>query len=296
MSRRLDQLKEILADPDGGDILIVGGMAGNFNKTLMNHKRVRIWHNQNGAHKIQPDLPPTAAAVIFTRFIKHAKLNPLARQARRRGIPVFSLLNTGQIRKMVTMLITPEAPVAEPQTAPTTTPLVPWTEGPLKLVRAFLPTLDPLLPQMEIVRAISRAAETHGYTIAEKQAKNFVITWRRMHGLYKSGKKTEPEPRVETTPPASAVEIEPTIEAPPPSDEWRRGPTLPPTTSPPKPTTVDPVQRIDEIAGYLVMITDAVNQGLRELTALREQLQTRRTHVGLKATLQALVDQLGEEG
>jgi len=96
---------------NGGNVLIVGAKASNFDEEIRTHPRVIMWDSQN-QHWSDKDIPQNVRAIFMTRFISHATSTKLLTEARKKQLTIFNPDGTGRIvRQVKELLAIPATPV-----------------------------------------------------------------------------------------------------------------------------------------------------------------------------------------
>jgi hypothetical protein len=95
---------------DGGKILVIGGMFSKQWESFRAYPQIDFWSGEQKEIKRlvhDKDFPPNTRAVIFSRFISHAELDPLMVEVRKRNITFFSNKNDGEITNILEQIVNP---------------------------------------------------------------------------------------------------------------------------------------------------------------------------------------------
>lgn len=250
---------------NGGVVVVIGARRSNVGDALWEHPQITYWESEQSSRK---GLPTNTKAVIFTRFIGHATFASVVTEAKKRGITVFPLTTTGELKKTLGAIVdgasrgrrpTDEDPVLRPQRLAAAS-----LPKEIQMEAAVVEQKDKrpygwLAARIKECLTAGRSAEAtvawfaaeHGHTISRDRVVSELARCRKI------GKRR----RATSTPPVAAI------------------PPLPPSRTRSSASPDDLVRLVDDAIAALQLVKEAAEKHATDRERLRDHLDRLRAGI-----------------
>lgn len=106
---------------NGGKVLVVGGMMNPLWKSFEGHPQVEFWSGDRKdmqQHVRNRQVPNNIRALIISKWISHAEIEPIATEARKKRATIWRNKNDGEVTRLLEELTHKEEPKLTTMPAP----------------------------------------------------------------------------------------------------------------------------------------------------------------------------------